>query len=101
MKTHAHGKFMRRVAAAYRAYKSTAKEQAEAAKAAHTAQAEPVIVKCDNEEDVTVRCLKREYCSGCGACMNLCPVHAITMEMDDEGFWAPVVDEAKCTHCGH
>ena len=96
MKIRVRGKFMRRLAAAYKAFQNSGKVNLQNV----PPKAEPVISKYRDEKDVTVQCLKREYCSGCGACMNLCPVQAITMEMDDEGFWAPVVDEAKCTHCG-
>lgn len=38
-------------------------------------------------------------CSGCGACYNICPVDAVTMTSDEEGFLYPVVDEEKCIHC--
>jgi len=40
-------------------------------------------------------------CSGCGACAAVCPVSAIHMEPDDEGFRYPVIDEALCIRCGH
>jgi len=39
-------------------------------------------------------------CTGCSACMNGCPMDAITMERDKEGFAYPVVDSAKCVRCG-
>ncbi len=39
-------------------------------------------------------------CTGCSSCSNLCPVGAITMQPDSEGFPYPVVDSAKCTNCG-
>lgn len=42
----------------------------------------------------------RKLCSGCGACYNLCPVNAISMVEDNEGFKYPVIDEEKCTNCG-
>jgi len=38
-------------------------------------------------------------CYGCGACKDVCPAKAITMEADNEGFRYPVIDEAKCQHC--
>jgi len=37
-----------------------------------------------------------DLCYGCGACIALCPVDALTLE----GLLA-VVDEPKCTHCEH
>lgn len=39
-------------------------------------------------------------CCGCGACAEVCPVRAITMCVDAEGFRYPVVDEATCISCG-
>ncbi len=56
--------------------------------------------KLKNDALKTIECLKREYCSGCGACLNVCPVSAISMEYDDEGFLSPVVDSSKCSECG-
>lgn len=38
-------------------------------------------------------------CTGCGACYNSCPVGAITMEYNQEGFLQPVANE-KCINCG-
>ncbi len=40
----------------------------------------------------------REDCTGCTACAAVCPVNAITMEADHEGFLRPVVGEA-CILC--
>ena len=39
-------------------------------------------------------------CCGCSACHDICPVNAIQMKADREGFLYPVVDEEKCTKCG-
>lgn len=39
-------------------------------------------------------------CSGCSACYNICPINAISMQENDEGFLYPVIDEDKCTNCG-
>lgn len=41
----------------------------------------------------------REDCSGCTACMNICPVQAITMKPDREGFLYPEIDSGRCVHC--
>ncbi len=43
---------------------------------------------------------KKEECCGCGACMDACPVDAIHMVMDGEGFRYPEIDEKKCIKCG-
>ena len=41
----------------------------------------------------------KQDCTGCYACSSVCPVTAITMEADSEGFCYPVVDHNKCTRC--
>lgn len=39
-------------------------------------------------------------CCGCGFCAAACPVHAIAMKRNREGFLSPEIDGAKCVHCG-
>lgn len=41
----------------------------------------------------------KSNCCGCSACMQICPVHAITMKEDKYGFLYPILDEASCVHC--
>ena len=41
---------------------------------------------------------KRECC-GCSACYTICPVGAIIMEVDEEGFLYPVIKDEKCIRC--
>ena len=41
----------------------------------------------------------KSKCCGCWACENVCPVHCITMEMDEEGFRYPKVDLDVCINC--
>lgn len=43
---------------------------------------------------------EKKDCCGCTACKNICPVHAITMTADEEGFLYPVVDLSVCIQCG-
>ncbi len=38
-------------------------------------------------------------CYGCSACKDICPVGAIAMEEDQEGFVQPRIDDAICIHC--
>lgn len=40
-----------------------------------------------------------KFCSGCGACVNICPKRCIVMETDEEGFLYPKVDIDICIHC--
>lgn len=42
--------------------------------------------------------LEKEECTGCGACLNICPVAAITMERDESGFEYPIISEG-CINC--
>ena len=42
----------------------------------------------------------KQECTGCGACYNVCPKNAITMEMNSKGFYSPVIDGEKCVDCG-
>ncbi len=44
--------------------------------------------------------VEKEKCNGCHACFNACPVQAIFMQSDDEGFLYPVIDSEKCIDCG-
>lgn len=46
----------------------------------------------------TVRKVKAE-CTGCGACVSVCPKNAIAMKPDEEGFLYPAVDSALCVEC--
>lgn len=39
-------------------------------------------------------------CSSCGACANACARNAISMQLDVEGFYRPVIDAEKCVECG-
>lgn len=41
----------------------------------------------------------KELCSGCTACKSSCPVKAINMVEDIQGFLYPQIDENKCIHC--
>lgn len=42
----------------------------------------------------------KSKCCGCSACHNACPVNAISMLADNEGFLYPKVNEELCTDCG-
>lgn len=43
--------------------------------------------------------VKKEECCGCAACSDTCPMDAILMEPDEEGFDYPIIDEKKCVRC--
>jgi acetyltransferase-like isoleucine patch superfamily enzyme/coenzyme F420-reducing hydrogenase beta subunit len=42
----------------------------------------------------------KKDCCGCNACGDICAKRAITFKVDNEGFWYPEVDKAKCVDCG-
>ena len=44
--------------------------------------------------------IDKSNCTGCGACLTVCPVGAIRFEEDSMGFLFPVVDDNKCIACG-
>lgn len=41
----------------------------------------------------------KESCCGCTACYAICPVNAIEMKMDEEGFLYPMINKEKCICC--
>ena len=46
------------------------------------------------------RLIERDKCTGCEACVESCPVKAINMEKDKDGFYFPVIQENNCINCG-
>ncbi len=49
----------------------------------------------NNISDATSR-----YCTGCAACLAVCPADALQYRLNDEGFYEAFVEENKCIHCG-
>lgn len=41
----------------------------------------------------------RNKCSGCGACVQICPKNCISFQSDNEGFLYPFVDQTECINC--
>lgn len=41
----------------------------------------------------------KENCCGCSACYAICPVAAITMTHDEEGFLYPTINAERCVRC--
>ena len=46
-----------------------------------------------------IEIIEKKDCCGCGACVQKCPKHFISMIMDNEGFYYPQVDIEACIHC--
>lgn len=44
--------------------------------------------------------IPKSLCTGCEACLNVCPRSAITLKEDEQGFLYPNIDEIKCVDCG-
>ena len=49
---------------------------------------------------VSVKEKEKKDCCGCTACRDVCPVSAIHMEKDGEGFLYPIVNVDTCINCG-
>ena len=47
----------------------------------------------------TKKLLSGIKCTGCSACVDTCPVDAISTVYDSEGFLQPVIDSEKCVKC--
>lgn len=41
----------------------------------------------------------KRNCTGCGACISVCPVGCIQMVENEEGFFYPVIDHTRCIRC--
>ena len=46
-----------------------------------------------------IKITDKRKCTGCSACVNICPKKAITFECDKAGYNYPVVDSKKCIDC--
>lgn len=42
---------------------------------------------------------QNKSCTGCGVCVNVCPVNAIEKAYDARGFWYPHIIKSKCISC--
>ena len=49
-------------------------------------------------KNANVSCIGKK-CTGCKMCADICPVDAINFEINNEGFWYPVINEKKCINC--
>lgn len=44
--------------------------------------------------------IDKKLCTGCTACLSICPKKAIFFKEDKDGFKYPVIDKDKCIDCG-
>lgn len=42
---------------------------------------------------------KRDYCTGCEACANVCSHNAISMKANWQGFKYPYINQNLCVNC--
>lgn len=54
----------------------------------------------ETSEFTNIRALPEYACTGCEACINVCPEKAIRLSRNKDGFPVPYVDEKKCVKCG-
>lgn len=43
---------------------------------------------------------RKEDCSGCESCYNICPNNCIHIKTDQNGFSYPYIDKSRCSNCG-
>ena len=49
---------------------------------------------------MSIKKLNKDSCTGCASCAAICPLDAIVLKVDENGFRKPVVDQIKCIECG-
>lgn len=43
---------------------------------------------------------EKTFCSGCSACIAICPQNAISLKLNKKGFYEAVLEEDSCIKCG-
>jgi len=51
------------------------------------------------ENESAVSELEKKICTGCAACVNICPTGALALKPDDLGFYRAATDAEKCIEC--
>lgn len=51
------------------------------------------------DREVPVLFIEKSECCACGACLNVCPKQAISMQEDEYGFYYPIIDKNACIRC--
>ena len=55
---------------------------------------------CNQEKNINIHNYKiTDYCTGCGACKNICPKKAIKIIVDEYGYQKSVIDKSLCIKC--
>ena len=45
-------------------------------------------------------CKTGRACTGCSMCAAVCPKKAISINLNQDGFYLPILDADKCVNCG-
>ena len=53
------------------------------------------------DKSIPVLYKTKSECCGCTACYAICPMDAISMQSDEEGFLYPVINVKLCVRCGN
>lgn len=53
----------------------------------------------ENKNEIPELFKNKKDCCACGACLNVCPKDAISMNEDESGFLYPQIDDTKCINC--
>lgn len=61
---------------------------------------ENVVYKQEPDREVNINSESKRACTGCGVCAVSCPVKAISLELNQEGFLEASADEYICSGCG-
>lgn len=49
---------------------------------------------------MSLKCITTvQKCVGCSACSSICPNRSISMDLDEFGFFIPIIDSSKCIEC--
>ena len=51
-------------------------------------------------ENVITSKIAKTMCTGCGACVSVCPYNAIVLKADSMGYYRSYIDYQKCVNCG-
>ncbi len=50
--------------------------------------------------ETVAQVVRERRCTGCSACVSVCPKNAIVMRENEDGFLCPEIDKEKCVNCG-
>lgn len=51
------------------------------------------------DKEVTTK-IKKGECTGCGACVSICPTEALELRQDELGYYRAYINYEKCINCG-